>query len=82
MNAKKIVQGTVRFVVGTGTNQIIRAIIANNVEPEKIRERITVEAGTMVISGMVAEAARTYTDAKVEAAFTFYNETVKPRFNK
>ncbi len=82
MTPLQITQGAVRFIVAGGTRQIIKAIVANNVEPENTREKIQVETASFAISAVVANAARSYTDEKIEAAFTFYNETVKPRLKK
>lgn len=82
MTPLQITQGAVRFIVAGGTNQIIKSIVTNNVEPENTKEKIQVVAGTVVVSGMVAEAARSYTDKKIESAFTFYNQQIKPRLKK
>ena len=82
MTPLKLTQGAVRFIVAGGTNQIIKAIVTNNVEPENTKEKIQVAAGTLVVSGMVAEAARSYTDDKIEKAFKFYDEQIKPRLKK
>lgn len=60
--AKKIVTGAVGF----GTTKIIRTIIANEVRPEKLLDKIVVTAGAIAVSSMIADQTRDYTDAKIE----------------
>ncbi len=74
MEPKKIVKIVARLAVGSGTNTIINAIIRNNVEPENTRDKIAVAAGSLAVSAMVADAAKKYTDEKVEQAFELYEK--------
>lgn len=72
VEAQKIVKIAARLIVGAGTSKIIGTIIANNVEPENVRDKVAVTAGTIAVSAMVADAAKTYTDQKIEEAFELY----------
>lgn len=66
-----------KFVVGVGTTKIVNTIIKNNAVPVKTVDRVTIYAGSMVLGGMVADAARTYTDAKIDEYVESWNKIKK-----
>lgn len=68
LNTIKLVAST---IVGVGTGKIVGTIIRNNVQPETIVDTITIYAGGMVIGGMVADAAKTYTDNTIDQIADF-----------
>lgn len=53
-------------LVGIGTAKITKAIIANNIEPETDLDTITVNAGSIVLGMMVADASKKYTDNLID----------------
>lgn len=58
-------------IVGLGTTKIVSTIIKNNVQPETVVDIVTVTAGSFVIGGMVADAAKTYTDNTIDQIAEF-----------
>lgn len=82
MDKIDIAKKAVSFVVGAGVKTIITTIIKNNVDPENLAQKVTVTAGTLVVAGLVADATSGYTDAKIDALVTFYNEKIKPQLNR
>lgn len=77
-----IVKKAVTFVVGVGTTQIVRTVIQKVVEPETVKDRILVGAGSMAIGGMVADATKSYTNRQIDEVVTLWNEEIKPRLNR
>lgn len=57
---------TVALIVGLGTKQIVTAIIRNHVDPDKVTDKIVIEAATWVLSGLVAQEAKHYTDEMID----------------
>lgn len=77
-----LVKKAVTFVVGVGTTQIVRTVIQRVVEPETVKDRILVGAGSMAIGGMVADATKSYTNRQIDEIVTLWNEEIKPRLNR
>jgi uncharacterized SAM-dependent methyltransferase len=77
MTKLEITKVAAKFIVGSGTATIVRAIIKNNVQPDDIATKVTVTAGSIVLGSMVADLAARYTDAKIDAIATWYDENVK-----
>ena len=73
-----LVKKAVTFVVGVGTTQIVRTVIQRVVEPETVKDRILVGAGSMAIGGMVADATKSYTNRQIDEIVTLWNEEIKP----
>lgn len=65
----KIVKFVVTALVGIGTKKIVEAIIDNNIEPDKLYGKVTVNTASWVITGMATESTKNYTDAKVDELF-------------
>ena len=82
MDKLEITKKVAGFIVGTGTTKIVYAIIHNNIDPEKITDKVTVISASVVIGGMAKDATKSYTDAKIDELATFYDEHIKPRFHK
>lgn len=66
MNKLDIVKKAVSFVVGAGVSKIVHDIIANNVQPEKTHEKVSVPVASVVIGMAAADATSSYTDAKID----------------
>lgn len=82
MDSLDITKKVASFIVAAGTGKIVTAIIQNNVEPEKIYQKVEIIAAGIVIGGMAKDATKTYTDAKIDEYATIYREHIKPRFQK
>lgn len=66
-------------VVGAGTSTIVSKIIESNVEPDGIKEQITVPVASLAIGAMVADATRKYTDTLIDQVVDFYQTQIKPK---
>lgn len=75
-----IVKTAVGFVVGVGASRIARNIIEKNTdEEERLHNRAAVASTQIVVGLMAAEAARSYTDRKIDEAVEWWDENIKPR---
>lgn len=82
MDALDITKKAASFIVGAGTGKIVAAIIQDNVDPEKIHEKVEVIAAGVVIGAMAKDATKHYTDAKIDEYAELYRVHVKPRIQK
>lgn len=63
LSAVKLV---VSGVVGIGAGKIAKDIIKNNINPETLIDKVTTVAGAWALGGMVAKAAKKYTDEVID----------------
>ena len=75
MNRIEIAKQAVSIVVGLGTSKIIAGVIANNTNPENLLQKIEITSASVVLGGIIAEASRKYTDAKIEAIASWWTKT-------
>lgn len=74
MNKTNILKFVTNGVVTVGVGRIANSIIANNISPEKASHKVEVIAGTVVLCGIVKDASRTYTDAKIDSYIAAWNK--------
>ncbi len=55
-----------KIVVHLGTGTIVNAIVRNNVAPANAFEKISIPAGSFAIGGIVANAAKQYTEDLID----------------
>lgn len=68
-----IVKLVANVVVGVGAAKITKMVIENNIdEPEKLRDELTVKAGSLAIGGLVSSAASDYVEEKIDWAANLY----------
>lgn len=72
-----IAKKAVSLTVGFGTTAIIGSIIKNNTAPDNLPEKVAMPVAAVVLTMMVSDIARRYTDVKVDEAIAWYNENVK-----
>lgn len=77
MNKLDIAKLAISAVVGAGTTKIVVAIIKNNVQPDKITEKVAVASAAFVLGSMAADASKQYTDAKIDEIANWITETFK-----
>lgn len=77
-----IAKKTASFVVGAGTSQIVKGIIKNNTSPEKTVDMVAIAGASVVIGAMAADATRSYTDAKFDAAVSWWKENVSKKIEE
>jgi len=76
----EIAKTVVGFVVGFGASRIARAIIDKNTdEEERLHNRAAVASAQLVVGMMAADAARKYTDAKIDEVVDWWENNVKPK---
>lgn len=54
-------------IVGYGTEEIVRAIIKNNTNPEKFKDKFAIGVGTTALTVIAMNASKDYTNAKIDA---------------
>lgn len=80
MKTINILKKAVTTVVGIGTAKIIREIITNNVETDKLTSKVTVIAASAAIGGAVSELTKQYTDHQIDEMVALF-EKFKNRTN-
>lgn len=78
MTKLELLKTVVSTIVGIGTSKIVHGIISSNVETDSPVDQVTVFAGSMVIGSMVADATKTYTDAKIDEAANWIKSIKTP----
>lgn len=66
MDSLTIAKKAATFVVGSGVSKITASIIANNTNPEKLTERVSMYVGAGVLGMMAADASKKFTSAKID----------------
>ena len=74
MNKLEIAKTAIGFVVGAGASKITHTIIANNVRPERVIDKITVTAGSIAVGMMVADASKSFTAKKIDDIVKSFRE--------
>lgn len=77
MTKIELAKNVTRFVVAAGVTKIVSGIVKHNTEPEKVTDQVAISAGAVVMGMMVADAAESYTDAKIDAIVTWWTENIK-----
>lgn len=62
---KKVVGAVVQY----GTGIVIYGVIRNNVAAERLDQKVGVAVASFVLAGMVADAARKYSDNTIDDLF-------------
>jgi hypothetical protein len=78
----QIAKTVLSTAAGIGAAKVVAQVIANNTNPENVKDKIQIVVGAAVIGGIVRDAAKEYTDRTVDEVVTLYNEQIKPRLNK
>lgn len=76
MTKLDITKKVASIIVGIGTCQIITAISVNNTQPQKLTDKVTVTAGSVVMGWIAADVTRAYTDQKIDAIAQWWRENV------
>lgn len=74
MTKTDFVKTAIAFVVGAGTNKIVKAIIKNNISPEKVTDKVAIECAAFVLSGIAASACKKYTDEMIDDMIAKWQE--------
>lgn len=77
MNKLEVTKRVITSIVGVGSTQIVSSIIKNNTAPETKTDQVTVFAGSCALGAMVADAARTHTDTRIDEIAAWYSKTFK-----
>lgn len=66
MQILEMVKTVTTFAVGAGSAKIIASVIANNVTPKTMIDRITMSSASVVMGMMVGDLTKTYTSNKID----------------
>lgn len=66
MTKTDLVKGLVSFVVGSATAAVVKEIIKNNTDPEKVTDKAAVIIASYVLGAIAADASKKWTDAKID----------------
>jgi hypothetical protein len=64
-------------VVGFGTSGLVKQIIKNNVNPDSVSDKAAVLIGSYVLGAMAADAAKDWTDARIDELIAQWTKLVK-----
>ena len=76
MTKLDITKTVVSTIVGIGTAQIITAISINNTQPQKVTDKVTVTAGSVVMGYIAADVTREYTNRKIDEIANWWKKNV------
>lgn len=81
MNPKAIAitKKIVSTVVGIGTAKIVAGIIENNVNTEKLTDKVSVTVASYTLGFAASEYASDFTDAKIDELLVWWDENVTNR---
>jgi hypothetical protein len=77
MTKLDIAKRAISFTVGFGTSAIIGSIIKNNSAPSNLPEKVAMPVAGVMLTMMVSDVTKKYTDAKVDEVVAWYNENIK-----
>lgn len=77
MTKTDVAKNVVSFAVGMGTGKVVREIIKNNTEPDKVVDKAAVVVASYVLGAIVADIAKAWTDAKIDEIVFWWNKNVK-----
>jgi len=66
MNKTDLAKAVTSFVVGSATATVVRQIIQNNTDPEKVVDKAAVIIGSYVLGCIAADASKKWTDTKID----------------
>lgn len=67
------------LIVGGTTATVVREIIKNNVDPQKVSDKAAVLIASYVIGCIAADAAKGWTDAKIDSVIATWTKHVTER---
>lgn len=74
MNKIEAAKFVTNLIVGAGVTKITSDIIKNNVQPENIKDQVTVFAGSFVLGSMAVKASKDYTSSQIDAIVEFFRK--------
>lgn len=77
-NKTEIAKRVVTFVIGACVSTTVKQVIESNTHPENLPEKAAVLTGSVVIGSMAADAAKDYTDRKIDELVNSWRELTAP----
>lgn len=77
MTKLDITKRVASIIVGIGTTQIISAICINNTQPQRVTDKVTVTAGSVVMGMIASDVTRAYTDRKIDDLANWWQNNVR-----
>lgn len=76
MTKLELAKTAANIIVGAGTTKIVHQVIRNNTSPETVVDVATMMAGSFAIGGVVADASKSYTSAKIDKVAYWWKTNV------
>ena len=81
MTKTEIAKRVASLMVGFGTGKVVKEIIDNNTaDPENVTDKVRIVVGSYVLGAIVADAAKDWTDQKIEAVINWWTDKVMSQF--
>jgi len=77
MDPVVLVKRATTVIVGFGISKIVNGVVANNTDPERILEKVSITAGSYVVGAMIADATRSFTDSKIDSVVAWWKKNIK-----
>lgn len=71
-----LAKSVTNLVIGAGISLIVDGVVKNNVTPKNLLQRGLIFAGRTGISMVLSDVTKTHTDAKFDAAETWWKENI------
>ena len=66
MTKTEIAKALTSFVVGAATSTVVKEIVKNNTDPEKVADKAAVIIASYVLGAIAADASKKWTDSKID----------------
>ena len=79
MTKAEIAKAIAALIVGGTTATVVREIIKNNVDPQKVTDKAAVMIASYVIGAIAADAAKQWSDTKIDEAIAKWQKFIADR---
>jgi hypothetical protein len=79
MTKAEIAKAIAALIVGGTTATVVREIIKNNVDPQKVTDKAAVMIASYVIGAIAADAAKQWSDTKIDEVIAKWQKFVADR---
>ena len=80
MDKIQIAKNAVSLLVGFGTGRVVKEVIENNTDPDTVSDKVGIVVGSYVLGALAADAAKGWTDQKIDKAISWWQNRVTSQF--
>lgn len=80
MTKTEIAKKTIPVVVGFLTAATVKEMIKNSTDAEKLTDKVTITVAGYVLGAIAADAAKDWTDAKIDELIAWWTKNVTEKF--